>query len=76
MFVRGTLTSVDCSKAPSAILTVSSGSEILKLTITDKEQLVLIGEDHFSCSWSKKKVAVNFRQGDSGENSVISLEIQ
>jgi tetratricopeptide (TPR) repeat protein len=76
VFVRGTLTSIDCSKAPSAILTVSSGSKILKLTITDKDQMVLIGEDHFSCSWSKKKVAVNFRQGDSGENSVISLEIQ
>jgi len=76
VFARGTLTSVDCSKAPSAILTVSSGSKILKLTIADKDQMVLIGEDHFSCSWSKKKVAVNFRQGDAGENSVISLEIQ
>jgi tetratricopeptide (TPR) repeat protein len=76
IFLRGILSAVDCSNSPAAILTISSGSKTLKLTVPDKTQMILIGEDHFSCSWSNKKVAVNYRPGDSGENSVISLEIQ
>jgi hypothetical protein len=35
-----------------------------------------MGADHFSCSWSNQKVAVNYRQNDSGETSVMSVELQ
>jgi tetratricopeptide (TPR) repeat protein len=74
-FVRGMLDSVDCSADPSAILTVVSGSRALKMKIGDKNHVVLIGADQFSCSWLKLKVAINYREGDNGEMSVISLEI-
>jgi len=70
------LNSVDCSADPSAILTVVSGSQTLKMKIADKSHVILIGADRFSCSWFKQKVAVNYREGNPGEISVISLEIQ
>jgi hypothetical protein len=74
-FVRGALDRVDCSPDPSVILTVVSGSQTLKMKIADKSHVVLIGADKFSCSWSKQKVAVNYREGDHGEINIISLEI-
>jgi tetratricopeptide (TPR) repeat protein len=75
-FLKGTLTHADCSTSPSAVLTVVSGAKTWKITIADRNHLVLIGADEFSCSWNKQKVAVNYRETASGEDSVISLEIQ
>jgi tetratricopeptide (TPR) repeat protein len=76
IFLRGTINAVDCSSDPSAILAVSSGSKTVKLKIADKHQLILIGADEFSCSWTNKKVAVNYRQDGGGETNVMSLELQ
>ena len=75
-FLRGTLVSVDCSSPPGAILTIASGQKKLKMSVTDKDHVVLIGADAFFCSWSKQKVAVNFREPTDGQASVVSLEIQ
>ena len=75
-FFRGSLTSVDCSTEPSAVLTVASGSKTLKLKIADKHHVIVIGADQLHCAWTMKKVAVNYRQGETGETDVISLEIQ
>jgi hypothetical protein len=69
------LDSVDCSADPSAILTVVSGAQRLRMKIADRSHVVLLGADQFSCSWLKLKVAVNYREGNNGEISVISLEI-
>jgi tetratricopeptide (TPR) repeat protein len=74
-FIRGMLDSVDCSADPSAILTVVSGAQRLRMKIADRSHVVLLGADQFSCSWLKLKVAVNYREGNNGEISVISLEI-
>jgi Tfp pilus assembly protein PilF len=75
-FLRGSLSSVDCSNEPSAVLTVLSGSKTLKLKIADKDHVIVIGADQLHCAWTMKKVAVNYRQGGTGETDVISLEIQ
>jgi tetratricopeptide (TPR) repeat protein len=75
-FLRGTLTNVDCSKSPAALLTVASGPKIWKLSVADKNHLVLIGADQFSCDWQKQKVAVNYRETADGEGTVVSLELQ
>jgi Tfp pilus assembly protein PilF len=75
-FFRGSLTSVDCSNEPSAVLTVASRSKTLKLKIADKRHVIVIGADQLQCAWTMKKVAVNYRQRDTGETDVISLEIQ
>ena len=74
-FVRGVLDSVDCSADSSAVLTVVSGPRTWKMKVADKDHMILIGTDQFSCSWLKQKVAVNYRE-NGGEISVISLEIQ
>jgi Flp pilus assembly protein TadD len=76
-FLKGMLTSADCTTTPpSALLTVTSGKSTWKMTVPDRNHLVLIGADEFSCSWNKEKVAVNYRETAEGQGSVISLEIQ
>lgn len=76
IFVRGTISAVDCSAEPTAILTLSSGSKSVKLKIADKQHVILIGSDQFSCAWKNKKAAVNYRQDESGNTKVMSLELQ
>ena len=76
-FLKGTLTNADCTATPpSVLLTVTSGKNTWKMTVPDRNHLVLIGADEFSCSWNKEKVAVNYRDTAEGTGSVISLEIQ
>jgi tetratricopeptide (TPR) repeat protein len=76
VFLRGTINTVDCSTEPSATLTIASGSNTIKLTVSDRNHLIIMGADQFSCGWSKRKVAVNYRTNDAGETSVMSLELQ
>jgi cytochrome c-type biogenesis protein CcmH/NrfG len=76
IFLRGTISAVDCSAEPAAVLTLSAGSKTLKLKIADKQHVILIGADQFSCAWSSKKVAVNYRQSEGGDTAVMSLELQ
>jgi Flp pilus assembly protein TadD len=76
IFLHGIVSSIDCATEPSALLTVSSGTKTLTLNVTDKAHVILIGADQFSCSWTNKKVAVNYRQNETGETNVISLELQ
>jgi tetratricopeptide (TPR) repeat protein len=75
-FLKGMLINADCTTSPSAVLTVVSGTKSWKIKIADRNHLVLIGADEFSCSWNKQKVAVNYRETANGEGSAISLEIQ
>jgi tetratricopeptide (TPR) repeat protein len=75
-FLKGTITAVDCSAPPSAVLTVASGTRTWKMKATDSTRLILIGADHFSCAWNKQKVAVNYRETGADSGSIISLEIQ
>ena len=75
IFIHGTLSGVDCSTEPAAVLTVSSGSTTLKLKVANRTHLILMGADQFSCSWTKQKVAINYRASE-GDTDVISLEIQ
>lgn len=75
-FLRGTLTGVDCSTSPLATLTVVSGAKTWKMNVADRNHLILIGADQFSCDWHKQKVALNYRETSEGEANVFSLEIQ
>jgi len=75
-FVRGTVDSVDCSTEPSAMLTLGSGGKTLKLNVLDRNHVILIGAEQFSCTWNQQKVAVNYRENDAGETSVVSVELQ
>jgi tetratricopeptide (TPR) repeat protein len=75
-FVKGTLTSVDCSRAPAAILTVNTGTRSLKLRASDYKSLLVIGEDGFSCDWRERRVSVNYKAGGVSDGDLVSLEVQ
>ena len=75
-FLKGKLAAVDCSAAPQARLSVTSGGRSLKLNIQDSKHLVLIGADEFSCDWKNKNVSLNYRERPDGEADVVSLEVQ
>jgi hypothetical protein len=75
-YLKGLLVEVDCSAPPAAVLTVTSSSKTWKMKIANSDKVVLIGADKFSCSWSHKKVALNFSPTATDEGKVVSLEIQ
>jgi len=75
-FLKGRLLSVDCSKAPAAVLRVSSGTSILKLQVADYKSVLLIGADDFSCDWRDVAVTVNYKSGKGSEGDLVSLEVR
>lgn len=75
-FLKGTIVSVDCSSAPSATLTVLSGTKTWKMHVSDSKHAVVIGADQFSCSWKKEKVGLNYRETGDATGNVVSIEVQ
>jgi tetratricopeptide (TPR) repeat protein len=75
-FMQGTLTGVDCSTQPSATLTVVVGNKTWKLRVADTARVILFGADKFSCSWTKRKVGLNYRATGTAEGDVVSLQVQ
>jgi len=76
LFLKGTLKAVDCSSAPAATLTIQEGAKSWKMLTSDYQHLIVIGADQFSCSWSSRKVAVNYRQTQPGQGNLVSLELE
>ena len=75
-FLKGKLIAVDCSQAPSAILTVSAGAKVLKFRTENYKSLMLIGADDFSCEWKSRPVAINYRAGGKADGDLVSVEVQ
>ena len=75
-FLTGRLLAVDCSKAPGATLTVTSGAGVLKLRTGDYKSLLLIGADDFSCEWRDRQVTVNYKPAKGSEGDLVSLELR
>jgi hypothetical protein len=75
-FIKGKLVAVDCSGAPQAVLIIRWAAKSMKFHIHDSAHLVLIGADDFSCNWTNKNVAINYRERTDGEGDVVSLEVQ
>ena len=75
-FFRGRLVAVDCTKAPAALLTVTSEGIVLKLRAPDYKSVLLIGADEFSCSWRDRQVTVNYKAGGLTDGDVVSLEVR
>jgi tetratricopeptide (TPR) repeat protein len=73
-YLKGKLISVDCSRPPAAVLTFSSGVKTLKLKTADYKSLTLIGAETFSCAWSNRQVAVNYKAAGEG-GDLVSLEM-
>ncbi len=75
-FLQGRLVGVDCSQSPAAVLTVSSGAQVLKLRTADYKSLLLIGADAFSCEWSNRGVSVNYKPGGVSDGDLVSVEVR
>ncbi len=75
-FLKGKIVAVDCSHAPSAILTVSAGAKVLKLRTEDYKSLMVMGADDFSCEWKGRTVAVNYRAGGTADGDLVSVELE
>jgi len=43
--------------------------------VADVKTLVLMGAEHFDCSWSKKKVTINYKANSASNGDVVSMEI-
>jgi tetratricopeptide (TPR) repeat protein len=76
LYMYGRLQSVDCSADSVAILNVRSGQRVLKLRAENYKQLLVMGEDEFSCDWRDRKVLVNYKPGGKSDGDVVTLEIQ
>ncbi|MFZ0300761.1 MAG: hypothetical protein WAM13_20605, partial [Candidatus Sulfotelmatobacter sp.] len=75
-FFEGKLLDVDCSQSPAAVLTVSSGSAVLKLRTADYKSVLLIGADTFSCAWNNRSVSVNYKARGMSDGDLVSLEVR
>jgi tetratricopeptide (TPR) repeat protein len=75
-YLKGKLMAVDCSQAPSAIVTVSAGTRVLKLRTENYKSLMLIGADEFSCEWKSRPVAVNYKAGGKADGDLVSVELE
>ncbi len=75
-FVQGRLVGVDCSQAPTAVLTIATGGVVLKLRTADYNSLLLIGADSFSCAWNNRSVSVNYKPGGLSDGDLLSVEVR
>jgi tetratricopeptide (TPR) repeat protein len=75
-FLKGRLVRVDCANDPVAIITVISGSRTLKLRTDNYKSLLIIGADEFSCTWSGRPIAANYKLGGRADGDLVSLEVQ
>src|SRR5438270_2690708 len=76
LFMKGVLISVDCSAAPAATLTIASGGKKWKMLASQSKKLVLIGANEFSCSWTNRKVSVNYRKSGDDQGNLVSMEFE
>jgi hypothetical protein len=74
--MKGVLVSVDCSSAPAATLTISSAGKKWKMLAPQAKKLVLMGAEEFSCSWTNRKVSVNYRKSGTDQGTLVSLELE
>jgi hypothetical protein len=76
LFLKGKLTSVDCTHSPAAILTVRSGTKTFKLRTDNYKSLLLVGADEFSCEWMDRPIVVNYKAGGKADGDLVSVEVQ
>jgi len=76
-YVKGKIVSVDCSAEPAAIVTiVSSSGNTYHLRTANRNKLVLINADKFSCDWKNVNVAANYRDSGNLHGDLVTLEVR
>lgn len=74
-FLKAVLLSVDCSKPPAAVLSISQGDRTLKLHASDTTDIAVIGAPKFSCAWKNIAVNINYRANGKLQGDLVSVEI-
>jgi tetratricopeptide (TPR) repeat protein len=75
-FLKGDLVRIDCSHDPAAVLSVFTGTKVLKLRTENYKSLVMLGSEQFSCGWKHRQVGVNYKPGGKSDGDLVSLEVQ
>jgi Flp pilus assembly protein TadD len=76
-FLKGRIVKVACSADTGATITLASASgKTWTMKTKDREKLVLIGADKFSCEWSNVRVAANYKLSGANTGDLVSLELQ
>jgi len=75
-FAKGKIVKVDCSTPPGATVALMVEKKLWSMTTPDRDKLILIGADSFSCEWHNRNVAVNFREMGNNVGEIVSLELQ
>ncbi len=76
LYLKGRVLSVDCSKSPAAVVTLSAAGKTLRLHTADYNALTLIGADQFSCDWKNRAASANYKSSGQGDGDLISLELR
>jgi hypothetical protein len=69
------ITSIDCSKAPSAAVTAVANGTTWKLAVQDVQRVILFGTPKFSCAWSNQKAGLDYLETGSGEGMLVSVQL-
>jgi hypothetical protein len=73
--VKGKIVTVDCGKAPEAIMTVLAGGRTLKLHTFDYKSVAVVGTDQFSCDWRDQRASINYKASGTAQGDIVSVEI-
>jgi tetratricopeptide (TPR) repeat protein len=74
--LRGRLLTVDCSHPTAAQVSIVAGQRTWKMHVKNRQKLLLIGAEEFSCAWRDQEVVVNYRKSGPDSGDLASLEIR
>ena len=75
-FLKAKLLSVDCSKKPAAVLSISANGRGMTLNAANYNSVAVIGAETFSCAWRNIPVNLNYRASGRTTGDLVSIEIQ
>jgi tetratricopeptide (TPR) repeat protein len=73
-YMKGRIVGVECGAAPQAILRVSSAGRTWQMHVADRNTIVLIGVDHFDCTWHDTPASINYKRSGNLQGELVSLE--
>jgi tetratricopeptide (TPR) repeat protein len=74
-YLKGKIVGVDCSAEPAAIITIVSSEKTYHLHTANRDKLVLINADRFSCDWKDVKASANYRDSGNLQGDLVTLEL-
>ncbi|MFZ0312305.1 MAG: tetratricopeptide repeat protein [Candidatus Korobacteraceae bacterium] len=74
-YLKGKIVSVDCSQGAGAVLAIVSSAKTYHLRTANREKLVLINADKFSCAWRDVQATANYRDSGDLQGDLVTLEL-